>query len=86
MEELRPCPFCGCNVPGCSAKYGRNGWFLFVKCDVCGAEGKKFGVGTNAGVPDNDEEFWQCGKVVRAEEKAIRMWNMRRCADAEQDT
>lgn len=85
-DKLKPCPFCGCDVTGCSAKFGRNGWFLFIHCDVCGAESKKFGIGKNVDVPDDDDEFWQCGKVIHAKEKAYKAWNMRRCFDAEQDT
>ena len=86
MDELKLCPFCGCLVSGCSARYGRNGWFVFVHCDVCGTESKKFRAGNNTQVPDNDDEFWQCDRVICAEEKACKAWNMRRCPDAKPNT
>ena len=83
MEHLKPCPFCGCDIAGISARYGRNGWFLFVQCEVCGAESKKFGIGRNANIPNDDNEFWECEKVQIAASKAAKAWNVRRCNDAE---
>lgn len=76
MTELKPCPFCGCEVSEI-ARYGRNGWFLFIQCDVCGAESKKIGIGKYADVPSGENEFWECEKVQRAATKAKAAWNMR---------
>ncbi len=78
VVRLEPCPFCGCEVSGISSRYGLNGLFLFVQCDVCGAESKKFGVGRYANVPDEDNEFWGCEKVQQAVRKVQNAWNMRR--------
>ena len=83
--DLKPCPFCGCELSGYSAKYGRNGWFIFAQCEICGAESKKFGVGRNKNVPDNDDDFWACEHVLKTCDKVAKMWNMRRCSDARQD-
>ena len=85
MDELKPCPFCGCDSAELTAKYGRNGWFIFARCNVCGAESKKFGIGRNTQVPDEDSEFWSCDDVETVSRKASTRWNMRRCADAGQD-
>jgi hypothetical protein len=85
-DKLKPCPFCGCDVTGCSAKLGRNGLFLFIHFDGCGAESKRFGIWKNVDAPDDDDEFWQCGEVIHVVEKVYKAWNMRRCSDAEQDT
>lgn len=77
MSELKPCPFCGCEVIHHFARYGRNGWFLFVRCEVCGAESKKIGLGEYFKAPEDDIVFWNCKDVLSILKKLNAAWNMR---------
>lgn len=77
MDELKPCPFCGGNTANIYRKWGRNGWFIFAKCDVCGASSKTIGLGKNFIEPENESEFWDVPCVMLACDTAAQAWNMR---------
>lgn len=85
MEVLKPCPFCGADSADINCKYGRNGCFVFVQCQICGAESKKFGTGRYVTYSEyvDDENYWDNPYVENSCEKAISAWNLRRCQDAE---
>lgn len=67
MEYMKNCPFCN-GEPTLFSTRGKYGYFVFIKCDLCGAQGKTFKMG------ETREENWQ--DSVEAQ-NAIKMWNMR---------
>lgn len=76
MSSLKPCPFCGGNEVFINANKGRYGWYVFVRCSICGAESKKLGLGEKYNDYGVDE--------LRNEEKVLfdcntlrDRWNMR---------
>lgn len=77
MEELRPCPFCGQKTAMVWAKKGRYGWFVFARCEMCGAESKKFGVESDAKLPKDETEFWEHNAVAPLRDKVVMLWNTR---------
>lgn len=74
MDDLKQCPFCGGETTLWS-NYGKFGYFVYCKCDVCDATSRTFTIGDS--LPEDWEE-------MTASRKAIGAWN-RRCSDAEQD-
>lgn len=74
--ELKPCPFCGSEA-NYNAKCGRNGWFIFVKCDFCMCESRKIGIGRNTELPNDDDLFWKHPNVVNSSKKLAECWNKR---------
>ena len=68
-ELIKPCPHCGgtaCLTANYSEKIHR--YFLFVKCDICGAQGRTFCTAISAGLP---------GWKENACTDAVKAWNMR---------
>ncbi|MCI9553016.1 MAG: hypothetical protein HFE94_05725 [Acutalibacter sp.] len=74
MNALKPCPFCKGEAALWSS-YGKFGYFVYCKCEICGATSKTFPLGESL------PEDW--GELT-ASRKAADAWN-RRCCDAEQD-
>lgn len=69
MENIQYCPFCGGNAKLCSTYGNRQRlYFVFVKCDVCGAQGKTYASRTKPA--DDDWNTQPC-------EDAVKAWNMR---------
>ena len=69
MEGLKKCPFCGgraCTTANYS--YKRKLYYVFVKCDICGAQGKAY-----TSEEDPAQEEWQ----NIACEDALNAWNLR---------
>lgn len=83
MRELKSCPFCGYENPVYAARYGRYGIFLLVRCDSCGVESKKIGLGKDFIEPP-EYDFLVDKEVEAACHRLRSAWN-RRCSDAEQD-
>ena len=73
-EPLKPCPHCG-GPAGLFANYSyrTRGYFVFVKCDICGAQGR-----ICRSENDPQLENWES----EACNKAAAAWNMRTGADA----
>lgn len=66
---IRPCPFCNGDAGLCSTYSGRiRKYFIFVKCEMCGAQGKAF-----SDVDDPDLCNWDNDNCNRA----INAWNLR---------
>lgn len=66
---IRPCPFCNgdaCLYANYANRYRK--WLVYVKCDVCSAQGKAF-----SDREDPDLSGWNNAAC----DKAIRAWNMR---------
>lgn len=63
------CPHCG-GTSSLFRNYNRrqDNFFVYVKCDICGAQGKLFDSGT-----DPAEEDWNSPAC----KKAVAAWNMR---------
>ena len=72
-QQIKPCPHCG-GVSYLYANYSRKigGYFVFVKCDICGAQGKIY-----SSKRDPDADGWENEACVNA----IAAWNMRTGAD-----
>jgi Lar family restriction alleviation protein len=73
MEDIKNCPFCGSDETYVNAKYGRYGYYVFCKCDLCDATAKTFALKSKE-LPDDWAESL-------AAKKAITAWN-RRANDA----
>lgn len=66
---IKPCPHCnGATYLNANYSYKTRSYFIFVKCDVCGATGK-----TTTSQEDPAAEEWQS----EACETAITAWNLR---------
>ena len=65
----RPCPHCGGNAClNASYNHKQKRYFIYVKCDICGAQGKIY---TD---PENPEIYdWN----MPACQDAVTAWNMR---------
>ena len=67
--KIKPCPHCGgdatlyCNYSGKQRKY-----LVFVKCEICGAQGKVFSDSQHP-----EETNWNNAAC----DSAIKAWNMR---------
>lgn len=74
MEVLKPCPHCGgeANIINCYSPV-RKRIFVYVKCAVCGAQGKTFTTGKNAEMGENNP----------ANKYAANAWNIRTEGKAE---
>lgn len=75
--RIKPCPHCGgsaCLVANYSYKI--RSYFVFVKCDICGATGKTYRSENN---PAIDE--WNSIPCI----DALNAWNMRRKAYEEEE-
>ena len=70
MFEIKSCPHCGCDATlTANWSYKAKKYFVFVKCDMCGSQGKVYRSDTD---PDNDKwENIACYNAVKA-------WNMRK--------
>lgn len=67
--RIRGCPHCGGNSSLTqNYSYKCKGYFVFVKCDICGAQGKIYNSDTE---PAEDNWQSQCCK------DAVAAWNMR---------
>ena len=68
MDELKPCPFCGGEAETW-CQPGKHGLFVFVKCDICGAQTRV----RSAEDFDDDDEFWAQPAVIHVK----KLWNSR---------
>ena len=70
MEKIKTCPHCGGSA-SLRTNYNSNRevYYVFVRCDVCGAQGKLFYTKEN---PQTAEEDTYCNRG------AIAAWNMRK--------
>lgn len=72
MSDLRACPFCGGSATLFrNYNYRSNVWFVFAKCEVCGAQGKSVPVRTDLDL--EDETWWESYDCKKAEV----FWNTR---------
>lgn len=70
MKVMR-CPHCmGTARLYCNYSRKVNGYFVFVKCDICGAQGKTFVSNED---PSSDDVQWNNQTCVNA----VKAWNMR---------
>lgn len=69
MEEvLKPCPFCSGEASIVNSySEVRKRIFVYVKCDVCGSQGKTYTTGKNAEMGENNP----------ANKYAANAWNLR---------
>lgn len=66
---IKPCPHCGgTSCLNSSYSYKIRKYFVFVKCDICGAQGKIYLSGN-----DPNEDEWNNAAC----NDAINAWNMR---------
>lgn len=66
MADVKKCPFCG-DEASLYRSYGKYGYFVYMKCDLCSAETKGFKIYGNA-------DDWE---VSEAAQKAVFAWNRR---------
>lgn len=67
--KILPCPHCGGDSLLNSNYNGRyRQYFVYVKCDICGSQGKAF-----ADLSDPDANGWSDSAC----DSAIKAWNMR---------
>lgn len=67
--EIKRCPHCGGKASLNSAySYKIRNFFVYVKCDICGAQGKSFLTAENPAAED-----WNSGPC----RDALNAWNMR---------
>lgn len=68
-KTIKPCPFCsGAACLNANYSYRTRSFFVFVKCEICGGQGKAF---TDSNDPEDSN--WNdaaCNSAVDA-------WNMR---------
>lgn len=72
---VKTCPHCGgtaCLNANCS--YKKRTYFVFVRCDICGAQGKVY-----SSPEDPAAENWENDACI----DAIKAWNMRVGANAD---
>ena len=77
-NKKKPCPFCGNEKVYAKCVYGKYGRFVFIKCDVCGAQCGSTKVG-ECNLKCKDGEF--CDDADYAESIATNKWNRRDGAD-----
>ena len=64
---IKKCPHCGGEgFLGWNYSYKSRSWFVFVRCDICGAQGKTY---TSKEEPEDE--------TSTAAQSAIVAWNMR---------
>lgn len=70
MEDtLKPCPHCGGTAClNANYSYKSRSYFVFVRCDICGAQGKIYNSSQNP-----EESGWSSAAC----NDAARAWNMR---------
>lgn len=69
MEELKKCPFCGGDASIVNSySQIRKRIFVYVRCDICLAQGKTFTTGKNAEMGENNP----------ANKYAVNAWNIRK--------
>lgn len=75
--EIKPCPHCG-GIAYLTQNYSykARSYFVFVKCDICGAQGKIY---------NSNEEPAATGWNNQPCNDAIAAWNMRTPDRAEQE-
>ena len=74
MENIKKCPFCGgAGILTENFSFKTRSYFIFVKCQLCGAQSK-----TYASLTDAEADDWQS----EACEKAIAAWNTRTAEEA----
>lgn len=68
-EQIKGCPHCG-GVSWLNAKFSHKtrSYFVFVRCDICGAQGK-----TYRSTGDPAAANWNSQPCI----DAVRAWNMR---------
>lgn len=67
--KIKPCPHCGGrSILNQRWNYKGSKYFVFVRCEVCGAQGKSYPAYESIYEDDYDEN---------ADELAINAWNMR---------
>ena len=68
-KRIKPCPHCGgVSYLNSNFSYKTRSYFIFVKCEICGATGKTAGSKENPAADD-----WQSDAC----ERAVEAWNMR---------
>lgn len=70
MFEISECPFCGSEA-SLYRTYGKGLWFVRVKCEMCGAQGKTVVNETNEDV--DSDKWWATEKC----QMAVDAWNRR---------
>lgn len=65
--KIKKCPFCGGESDLYSTR-GKYGFFVFVSCSFCGAQGKTYSIGKTRA------EDWT---ETMASRHAVRAWNTR---------
>ena len=69
MDNLKKCPHCGgAACLNSSYSYRARSYFVFVKCFVCGSQGKIYN-----SEQDPEQEEWNNAACI----KAVEAWNMR---------
>ena len=77
IGEIKPCPHCGGSASLYSGYSRRHrDYFVYVRCDICGAQGKLYGSSEDPAAVEwaNDA----CTDAVKA-------WNMRKAEGARHD-
>ena len=70
MEIVKECPHCGGSARlSANFSHKTHCWFIFVRCDICGSQGKPFGSRINPA--DKEWSTEECADAVNA-------WNMRK--------
>jgi transcription elongation factor Elf1 len=69
QEQIKPCPHCG-GMAALYSNYNRRtrSYFVFVKCEICGSQGKIYNSRQEPAAVD-----W----INAACDNAIAAWNMR---------
>lgn len=69
MEQLKGCPHCGGHaLLNSNYSYKARSYFVFVRCEICGAQGKIYNSDTDPAATNWDDP--QCRAAAAA-------WNMR---------
>lgn len=68
-DRILPCPHCGSSATlNCNYSYKTRTYFVYVKCDLCGSQGKIY----NSSEDPNDVN-WNNQSCI----DSIKAWNMR---------
>lgn len=71
MDNIKACPHCGgAACLNANYSYKARAYFVFVKCNICGATGKTYRDDKDPGADCNDWRTASCNDAVEA-------WNMR---------
>ena len=75
MVSIKNCPHCnGEGILSANYSYKIRAWFVFVKCEICGSQGK---------ITKSKENPEEIGWKNAACDGAVKAWNMRYKEDAE---